>query len=211
MRRLYDRFIEQLDSLVLFLALEHEEIFGLIWEHPDWIREDIKHMMPTKLIIYQNQIAHAGFLLGYSYAEAFLNDVAREVYLKKPELLPGDERIRFKEILGLPNYDDLLRYMVETTLFLMLRGSMREIIRHFEAVLHLRLENEDKQAMIEASMIRNCLIHRMAIADDRLAEVSPRWSPGQPIELKAYDVHDFGFLARRVAASILVQVGDSFG
>jgi hypothetical protein len=87
---------------------------------------------------------------------------------------------------------------------------MREILRHFEAVLHLRLEDEDKQAMIEASMIRNCLIHRMAIADDRLAEFSPRWSPGQPIELKVDDVHDFGFLAQRVAASILVQVGDSF-
>jgi hypothetical protein len=122
MHRLHDRFIEQMDSLVLFLALGKEEVLGFICEHPSRMAEEQHPLIPSKFGVYQTQIAHAGFLLGYSYAEAFLNDVAREVYLKKPELLPGEERIRFKEILGLSDYDNLLRYMIETTLFLMLRA-----------------------------------------------------------------------------------------
>jgi hypothetical protein len=212
MQRLYDRFIEQLNSLVLFLALGNEEIFNLVWDrHTLWIPEKQASLVPSKLGTYQTQIAHAGFLLGYSYAEAFLNDVARQVYLTKPELLPGDEKLRFKDILGLSDYDNILRHMVETTLFLMLRGSMKEIIRHFEVVLDLHLADDDKQAMIEASMVRNCIIHRMAISDDRLAEFSSRWSRGKPIELNVGDVHAFGIVARRVAAVIRDQVCVSDG
>jgi hypothetical protein len=158
MQRLYERFIEQLNSLVMFLALGNEEIFPLIWDRNTiWVTEAQRPLIPSKLGTYQTQVAHAGFLLGYSYAEAFLNDVARQIYLTKPKLLPGEEKIRFKEILGLSDYDNILRHMVETTLFLMLRGSMKEIIPHFEAVLHLHLGDEDKQGMIEASMIRNCV------------------------------------------------------
>jgi hypothetical protein len=212
MKRLYNRLIEQLDSLVLFLALENEEVFRLVSDrHGTWMREDQQDLIPNKLPHYQTQIAHAAFLLGYSYTEAFLNDVARQIYLTKPELLPGDEKIRFREILGLSHYDNILRHMVDTTLFLMLRGSMKEIIRHFEAVLQLRLGENDKQTMVEASMIRNCIIHRMAIADDRLAEFSSRWSRGEPIELSVADVHGFGIVARRVAAAIRDQVSECYG
>jgi hypothetical protein len=167
-------------------------------------------LIPGNLESYQLQVAHAGFLLGYSYAESFLNDAARGIYLTKPELLPGDEKIRFKEILGLSDYDDIVRHMVDTTLFLMLRGSMKEIIRHFEAVLSLHLPAEDKQAMIEASFIRNCIIHRMSIADDRLAEFSPRWVRNNPIKLTVGDVHQFGLLARRVAKLIRDQAVERY-
>jgi hypothetical protein len=195
----------------MFLALGNEEIFRLIWDrHTTWVTEAQRGLIPNKLGTYQTQVAQAGFLLGYSYAEAFLNDVARQIYLMKPELLPGEEKIRFKEILGLSDYDNILRHMVETTLFLMLRGSMKEIIRHFEAVLHLHLGDKDKQGMIEASMIRNCVIHRMAIADDRLAELSPRWFRDKPIELTVGDVHEFGIVARRVATLIRDQVSVSY-
>jgi hypothetical protein len=212
MQRLYDRFIEQLDSLVLFLALGNEEVFRLVWHrHASWMPSDQSHLIPSKLESYRVQIAHAGFLLGYSYAESFLNDVARQIYLTRPELLPGEEKIRFKEILGLSDYDNVLRYMVETTLFLMLRGSMKEIIRHFEVVLQVQLAEDDKRAMIEASMIRNCIIHKMAIADDRLADFSPRWTRGEPIALDVSDVHQFGIVARRVAELIRDQVGERYG
>jgi hypothetical protein len=67
MTGLYDRFFGQLNSLVLFLALENEEIFGLLLNrHTAWIPEDKHRLIPSKLGTYEIQIAHAGFLLGYS-------------------------------------------------------------------------------------------------------------------------------------------------
>jgi hypothetical protein len=212
MQALYERFIEQLNSLIAFMALSQDEIFSLLCKrYKSWIPKERQDAIPQKLAAYQTQVAHAAFLLGYSYAEAFLNDVAREIYLKKPQLLPGDEKIRFKEILGLSDYDDVLRHMVETTLFLMLRGSMKEIIRHFEAVLQLPIEETHRKAMVEASMIRNCIIHKMAIADDRLAELSTRWRLGEAIELTAADVHSFGVVARSVGAKVREQALKLYG
>jgi hypothetical protein len=212
MQELYNRFIEQLDSLVVFLALSSEEVYRLISDRWSlWLPEDRRNALPEQFSTYRTQVAHAGFLLGYSYAEAFLNDLARHIYLTRPDLLPKDERLRFEEILGLADYDDVVRHMVETTLFQMLRGSMPRIIRHFETVLQSTLPVDQTNAMIEASKIRNCIVHRMAVVDKELAETSERWQRGQKIELTVNDVHEFGTLARTVADEITKRTLERFG
>jgi len=73
METLYDRLIQQLDTLVPFLALSHKQVFDLIHrDNEEWFPEKQKSTLPDTLLSYQTQIAHSAFLLGYSYFEAFI-------------------------------------------------------------------------------------------------------------------------------------------
>jgi hypothetical protein len=89
METLYDRIIRQLNTLVSFLALSHEEVFDLIRddrEESSFTSEE-KAAIPHSYQDYRCQVAHSAFLLGHSYFEAFLSDLAREILRRRPRML----------------------------------------------------------------------------------------------------------------------------
>lgn len=210
MHQLYTRFISQLDSLVTFLQLSREEVFDVMSRRQaEWLPTN-QHAGAIQFSRYRLQVAQATFLLGYSYAEVFLNDLAREIYLNHPVMLPSDERIKFRQILEQSDFDELIAYMIDMTLFATFRGSMREIIHHFESTLNLRFRKRHRNSMIEASLIRNCIIHKMAVADERLAKHSSRWKQGETIELSTTDVACFGISARKAALLLMTQAEEQY-
>ena len=73
---LLDRLISQLDTLISFLALSRKEVFNTIQSHHDqWFSADENDAVPDTYAVYQTQVTHGAFLLGYSYMEAFLGDL----------------------------------------------------------------------------------------------------------------------------------------
>ena len=53
-----------------------------------WFRPEQLQALPDTYREYRCQIAHAGFLLGYSYIEAYLGDVMRAILHCRPAMLP---------------------------------------------------------------------------------------------------------------------------
>ncbi|MHC4830105.1 MAG: hypothetical protein ACYTFT_07085 [Planctomycetota bacterium] len=208
MKEIYHRFLGQLDSVWVLLALSDKDVRDFVEQrHPERFPPD----KPEARKLYEVQIAHAGYLLGYSYAEAYFNDLAREIYLRTPSLLPPETKLRFKEVLAQPDMQGLIEHLVDSTLFQAFRGSASELIRHYDTHLGLPLEEENKRRIIEGSLIRNCLVHRRAIVDARLAAYSPRFTKGQAIELTIAETHDFGQMARKTAASMLERAEERYG
>ena len=84
-----ENFILQLDTLVPFLGLAHEEIFSKIHnENQEWFTEQQRKSLPDTFTAYKNQVSVSAFLLGYSYFEAFVADLAKKILLARPALLP---------------------------------------------------------------------------------------------------------------------------
>lgn len=201
MQTLYDRIICQLDTLVPFLALAREEGFELIRRECEvWFRPEQLETIPDTYQEYRCQVAHAGFLLGYSYVEAFLNDLMRAILKRRPAMLPQNRELKFVEVIEQGSYDAVLDYMIDKEIFLLFHEPAEKIAAYFTDRLQLPWPEYDGQpAMVVASRIRNCIIHNGARADSKLAKVSS-WAVGSVIELAPDDVHLFGVDARDFAA-----------
>jgi hypothetical protein len=213
MNNLLDRFIGQLNTLVPFLALSHEEFFKMIQQkEAAWFPKGEADQVPETFRLYTTQIAHGAFLLGYSYFEAFLGDLVKEIYQKRPGMLPEDKQIRYCDILECDqSYEKIISLMIDKEVFSLFYNSLEEVFKYFEKKLNLSFQDpDDRNRIIEASLIRNCLIHNMARVDTRLARLS-KWNEGENIELQPSDAHEFGIIVRRLVRKLYKQVEDNFG
>jgi hypothetical protein len=203
MENLYQRVARQFDSLVPFLALAREEGFELIRRDCEvWFRPEQLQTLPDTYREYRCQIAHAAFLLGYSYIEAYLCDVMRAILRRRPAMLPHDRKLTFRDVIERKSYDGLINHMIEKEVLAVFYDSAEGIAKYYTTRLHLPWPSYDQHpAMVVASRLRNCLIHNGAYADARLAEVS-EWAVGSAIELAPDDVHLHGEDARDFADQV---------
>jgi len=204
MVNLYERLIGQLDTLVPFLALAHEQVFEVVLqEYSHWVSADDQEAIPDTYAVFENQISQAAFLLGYSYFEAFLADLIRQLYAHNPNMLPRDKQLSFAEVVRCSDYASVVERMIDKEILSVFYKSMEEVLEYFRDKLSIKWPDDHR--MIEASLLRNCLVHTMGRADARLAHVS-HWKEGQAIELTPEEVHDFGVEARAVAGALYEQV-----
>src|SRR5262245_2209891 len=207
MESLCDRVIRQFDTLVPFLAVSREDVFVMIRQHEsDWFAPSEGFGLPDTYLTYQVQVSHAALLLGYSYFEAFLADLVKQIYYVRPSMLPEEKDLKLKEILNCNTYEQVFSLIVDKEVFALFYNSMAKILDYFERKFSIKFENtSDREEIIRCSLLRNCIIHNGARADKRLASVS-RWSEGAFIDLEPFEVHSFGILGRRLSRNIYEQV-----
>jgi hypothetical protein len=204
--KLIDRLISQLNTLVAFLASSRLEVFEIIQQHYEqWFEPDDKEAFPDSYSLYQTQVAHAAFLLGYSYTEAFLADLIRKIYVARPITIPRDKELKFGDILECSKYDEVLGCMIDKEVLSVMYNSIEKIIKYYEDRLSLQWPFSERDTIIEANLIRNCIIHNNAIVDSRLAAHCKRWTDGTSIALTISDVHRFGITARATARNLYLQ------
>ncbi|MCK5116882.1 MAG: hypothetical protein KAR44_09800 [Candidatus Aegiribacteria sp.] len=193
-----DRVISQLDMLVPYLSLAHERVFELVEsEYDNWCPTPRRTPMPDTFDAFKTQIAHAAFVLGFSYADAFLADLIKEIYYKHPEMLPQKKKLSFETIINARSYDEVLRKMVNHEVHEAMHNGIEKIAEYFKEKFGISWPETEKQEFITASLIRNCIIHNNACANDKLSEKG-NWSTGQRISLAVSDVHKYGIAARRI-------------
>jgi hypothetical protein len=63
---LLNRLIRQLDTLVPFLGLTHNPVYRLVQSHETtWFTAEQKGTIPHSFGVFETQITHGAFLLGY--------------------------------------------------------------------------------------------------------------------------------------------------
>lgn len=202
---LLDRFIGQLDTLILFLAISRPEVFRLLQrEGRVWVDIGQQDSLPKKYQVYQKQVCHSAFLLGFSYFEAFLADLVRQIYLRNPKMLPKGKELRFDEILAAGTYDGVLSAMVAKEVLSIFYKSMDEVSEYFLSKLRLRWPASEAKSVVVASHLRNCIVHNNGRADLRLARLSD-YREGAEIVLGEADVHQYGISARTLARDLYRQ------
>ncbi|HUT09588.1 MAG TPA: hypothetical protein VMY42_03760 [Thermoguttaceae bacterium] len=206
METLYERIIRQLDTLVPFLGLAHEEVFDLIrQEHEHWFSTEQEKALPSTFDSYRNQVSQSAFLLGYSYFEAFLADLVREIYRHRPQMLPHEKQIKYSDVLRQHDLEGLIGQMIEREVIAIFYESAEGIAKYFEQRLQIQWPERDGKHMLErVSLVRNCIIHNAARVDRRLAAASD-WGEGDIITLAPSDVHEYGIEARDFARDVYAQ------
>lgn len=208
--RLLERLIFQLDTLIPFLGISHREVFELMEKEKHlWFPQDQQGAVPDTYQIYQSLIVRSAFLLGYSYFEAFLTDLVREIYQSNPKMLPKDKQVRFGEITELATYKNIVELMIDKEVLDLFYQGMDKIIEYFQKKLQLEWEQQQKSTAIQASLMRNCFVHNMGRADSRLAQFLG-CKPGEEICLTVSDVHSFGMVARNLARSLIKQARERY-
>lgn len=207
---LLHRLTSQLDTLIPFLAISHQEVFELMSkERYIWFSTNQQDSFPNSHEMYQAQITCSAFLLGYSYSEVFLADLVREIYRLNPKMLPRDKQLKFSEILESSTYEEIINSMIEREILALFYQSMEKIIEYFENKLRLKWPEEYKKEVIIASLIRNCIMHNMGRCENRLSEIS-KYKIGEEILLSESDVHSFGIVARNLSRSLYNQANERY-
>jgi hypothetical protein len=199
---LYERTIVQLDTLVVFLALERDEVFAMLAEHErEWLPVPDGPYLPGDVEHYRIQVCHAAFLLGYSYMEAFLADLSRKIYGRYPQKLSPDKEVKYRDLVALGRDGDVFELMIEREIRTLFAGSMMQILEHLERRLDLPSSPVLKQEAHKGSLIRNCLLHNGGTVERALAAY-PGFILGSPIRLNSTGVHQFGVVARELAREL---------
>lgn len=210
MENLQKRVISQFDTLVPFLALSHEEVFNLIKkDYSVWFPESSESGLPDSYSNYQIQVVHSAFLLGYSYFEAFLADLVRDIYLSRPKMLPKDKQLKYAEILNTSDYHAILQLMIEREIIDLFYRRMDEVVEYFEEKLKIKWSSEHKKKILYTSYLRNCILHNLSIVDHRLAKIS-EYEVGHKIRLTPSNVHSFGIMARNLVEELYKQAADRY-
>jgi hypothetical protein len=195
-----EQFILQLDTLVPFLGLAQEGIFEIIHdENQEWFTEQQRRSLPETFAAYSCQVSISAFLLGYSYFEAFIADLAKKILLSRPELLPKDKKLTFGEIIDAKTYNVLLTQIVEQQVFSVMCTSAEKIADYYSSNLHIKWPvYDEKYSFFKASLIRNCYMHNGGIVDSRLSKAHGL-QQGEEIILSPEDVHSYGIEIRQLA------------
>ena len=146
--------------------------------------------LPGDTEIYRTQVSHAAFLLGFSYFEAFLSDTIRMIFRCRTAMLPRDKKIAFGDLVDLDGSMDMIGLLIEREVRDVMFDSFESIERYFAK--RLNIEWPPFARLAEASAIRNCIVHNMARADDRLVDAGTKWRLRQEIAQTPSDVHAFG-------------------
>jgi hypothetical protein len=203
--KLLDRLIGQLDTLIPFLAISRPEVFHLLQkEGCVWFDQDQQNSFPRTYQVYQKQVCHSAFLLGFSYFEAFLADLVRQIYLRNPKMLPREKQLKFEEILAAGTYEGTLTAMVEKEVLAVFYKSMGEVSEYFLSKLRLQWPASERTSVVVASHLRNCIVHNNGLADLRLANLTD-YKEGAEIVLGEADVHQYGISARSLARDLYRQ------
>jgi hypothetical protein len=194
METLLQRVLGQFDSLVPILGVAHDEIFTLVRErHEDWFPEEGWRGFPTTFPVFEAQLVHGAFLLGYSYAEAYITDLLWEIYNRRRDLLPADKSLTYGEVLLQRDFEALISRMIDSTLTEM--NSLERKLDHLGK--RFRIGSPQPEALLEAHVTRNALVHNMGRVNREPKAGPSRWKVGDQIRLSADDVQTFGIAARK--------------
>ncbi|MCB0627756.1 MAG: hypothetical protein KDC43_28485 [Saprospiraceae bacterium] len=201
-----ENLFSQLDTLVPFLGLANEEIFSKIHdENQEWFTEQQRKSLPDTFNSYKNQVSVSAFLLGYSYFEVFIADLAKKILLSRPVLLPKDKNLTYGEVVDAQEYNILLERLVEKQVFSVMYSSVEKISEYYEKNLHITWPNYCNEYSIEkAALIRNCYMHNGGIVDARLHNKFGL-EIGSKIFLSPSEVHGYGITVRQIAHEIYNQ------
>jgi hypothetical protein len=195
------RFGEQIDGLVPFLALGHESIYtALSPEMTPWYEPE-EHSIFDNLELHQAQVAHAAFLLGYSYFEAFVSDLIWLLYRHKPTYLPPEEKLAYEAVLSAESFEEVLERMIDHTTSHM--NSLQKKLEHLEK--RFGIGKSSPSLLQDANVVRNALVHNFGRVN-RVPKGHVRWNVGEAIVLDCKESYEFLLSFKGFGATLFESV-----
>jgi hypothetical protein len=196
-----DRLIEQLDSLIPFIATSYENVFRLLNREKAIMFSFDESKLPIEYEVYRKQINHAALILGYSYFENFLNDLLIEILRNRPTMLPSNKSLKYSDIIKNKSIDNLIDELIKKELIDLFYCSMSDIIKELRERYNFSISKDEKDMLCKFSLIRNCIIHNSSKADERLASYK-EFEAGKEFEITSSEIHSIGIKLRALVRTM---------
>jgi hypothetical protein len=199
----YEQLLVHLDGIAVILELADWKAFDHVkYNASVWLQENDPQQLKS-YDLYSRQITHGALILGYSYLEVFIADLARIIYRQYPQKLSKDTKVSYGELLAIASPDDsILNFLIEREIRSRFSSSISSVLEHFEKKLDISIGETLHKEICEASLLRNCLVHAGDIASKDLAEANAKFQEGHPIKLSTADVHGYGLGVRAFALDV---------
>jgi hypothetical protein len=153
----------------------------------------------------KQQLPEATFQQFISIFEAFLVDFIRLWLLSYPESL-GNKQVDFKTVLGAPDRDAIMRFVVDKEVNEVTRDSPASWFEYIEKKMKLGLPTKDEiERFTEAKASRDVLVHNRGIANkiyESKAGTLARYKPGERIDIPSDYHKDTWELIRKIVTDI---------
>ncbi|MEU9311735.1 hypothetical protein [Streptomyces sp. NPDC048256] len=99
----------------------------------------------------------------------YISDVLTEAMITRPELLKTQEQVALEDVLTHGNLSEFISWAAERRVAQLSFKGLNEISRHVEKTLGLTIHQEevDWVALKQGVAIRNLIVHRRGVIDDR--------------------------------------------
>lgn len=207
---LKDRLIDQLDSLIPYIALSYEDVFHLLRNKQSlWFAES-PDTLPSVYAKYRRQVVHGALLLGYAYFENFLSDLLVSILRRRPEMLGKQKQLPYDIIVSAGSYDAVVDVMVRREVIDLLYKGMDGIVAELASRYGFTVTNDDKDFLCRASLIRNCIMHNGGRADSRLAGYDG-FEEGEEFEVTAAELNAHGLKLRELVRRMVREASANHG
>ncbi|MFF3462129.1 hypothetical protein [Streptomyces sp. NPDC002619] len=134
---------------------------------------------------------------------SYVSEVLSEVLVSRPSLLKSQEQVTYEEVLAHSSIEEFAAWAAERRISQLSFKGLEEIAGYIEKRLGLRIHENDEywKTLKRGVAIRNLVVHRRGIADERFVRVVPEAKKGERYNFQLQDYIE-------VATSTIMIVGD---
>jgi len=206
---LHERYINQLDGLVVFMQLCDQRFFEQLTSGWNELEESGGNAQPPATYEeYEQFVLRSALLLGVAYAEAYLADALREVLRLKPIMLASRKKqVAWETVVKSDNLKLLIDVLIEKELLEFTHNSIDGMLEYMQDKLSLSSPYEDDFRRVKAAaIVRNLITHNSAICNSELAILDSQFSHGSHIRLSSELVHGYGLAGRALMRNLDEQL-----
>lgn len=157
----HENFLEATGKALSTGDREPREVFPDHFSHLDALKDFIDKTLPVRL---EAAISRAvdNFL-------AYVSDILTQAITARPDLLKSEEKVTLEEVLEHDSIEDFTRWAAERRVNQLSFKGLGEIAQYVEKRLGLKIDasEEDWRYLNRAVAIRNLIVHRRAVIDER--------------------------------------------
>jgi hypothetical protein len=137
---------------------------------------------------------------------AYLADIAAAIHIRRPETLRSGEQVSLEDVLRHGTLDDFVQWATEKRVSDLSFKGFRDLVSYFRKSFAFPADFSDPlwRSLSSAVAVRNILVHRRGIVDERFAKVvqDERGEIGKPYKLDASEVLEIMLATYRAVQNI---------
>ncbi|GGN77657.1 hypothetical protein GCM10011579_060100 [Streptomyces albiflavescens] len=145
---------------------------------------------------------------------SYISDILTQAIVTRPHLLKTREQVTLEEVLTHASLEDFVRWAAERRVNQLSFKGLKEIADYVESRLGLKLHTSDDDwtTLNKAVAVRNIVVHRRAIIDERSlwSVKEPGLELGQKYEVSQTDMAESMKCAMRMVRDFDTRISDKF-
>ena len=174
------------------------------------------HVLPLEgqTVDFKQIILRQDIINYIAHLEAVMQDIQRFIFINKPELLPDEKQLSYKEIISIKTMPEMLDYMINKQLeksgYDKLSAQVTRL-NNKPYLFKISIKKEELQKIDLLVSIRNLILHNGSKITNEYLVLNPSSTLrfGESLHLTRQEINDAHILIQRIAYETYASVGDS--